>query len=230
MHLIMRQILLYWEAWYDEMRCINELAVILQPSPTKRHKMNRHTKYDIIAIISTLGILAWMLTDYFGGMIIYLLAYGLIIIPIIILYIISFGNTIISLAKRGFNQNRIKVVFHGLVVLAIFLNYVFQSDILKSKRVLTATLKDDQFHYTLVFRENGTCENEIFGIFGFQEVFHGKYKFQGDTIIFSKKPYDNNFIPDTLLIDRKENAIFINKDKQGKFSTTKEWLNHFEIQ
>lgn len=192
--------------------------------------MNRQKTYNIIAIISTLGILAWMVTDYFGGMFIYLLSYGLIIIPIIILYIVSFGDTVISLIKRGFKQNKIKMIFHGLVLLTILLTNILQSDLLKSERILTATLKDDQFQYTLVFRENGSCENQVFGIFGFQEVFHGKYRFQGDTIIFSKKPYDNNFIPDTLLIDRKERAIFINKDKQGNFNTTKEWLNHFEIQ
>jgi hypothetical protein len=192
--------------------------------------MNRQKAYNIIAVISTLGILAWMVTDYFGGMFIYLLSYGVIIIPIIILYIISFGDTVISLAKRGFKQNKIKVIFHGLVILTIILTNIIQSDLLKSKRILTATLKDDQFYYTLVFRENGSCDNQVSGIFGFQEVFHGIYRFQGDTIIFSKKPYDNNFIPDTLLIDRKEKAIFINKDKEGNFSTTKEWLNHFEIQ
>jgi hypothetical protein len=192
--------------------------------------MNRQKTYNIIAVISTLGILAWMVTDYFGGMFIYLLSYGLIIIPIIILYIVSFGDTIISSIKRGFKQNKIKVIFHGLVILTIILTNILQSDLLKSKRILTATLKDDQFYYTLVFRENGSCENQVSGIFGFQEVFHGQYRFQGDTIIFSKKPYDNNFIPDTLLIDRKEKAIFINKDKEGNFSTTKEWLNHFEIQ
>ena len=192
--------------------------------------MKKQKIFNFIAIISTLGILAWMITDYFGGMFIYLLSYGLIIIPIVILYIISFADTIISFAKRGFKQNKIKVVFHGLVILTIILTNIFQSEILKSKRILTATLKDDQFHYRLIFRENGTCENEISGIFGFQEVFHGKYKFQNDTIIFSKKPYNNDFIPDTLLISRKEKAIFINKDKQGKFNTTKEWLNYFEIQ
>jgi len=146
--------------------------------------MTRQKIYNILAIISTLGLLAWMVTDYFGGMFIYLLSYGLIIIPVIILYIISFGDTIISLAKRGFKQNKIKVIFHGLVILTIILTNIIQSDILKSKRILTATLKDDQFHYTLVFRENSTCENEVSGIFGFQEVFHGKYKFRGDTIIF----------------------------------------------
>ena len=67
-------------------------------------------------------------------------------------------------------------------------------------------------------------------IFGFDEIFNGKYDFYGDTVVFTKKPYDNNFIPDTLLLDRKAKAIFIKKDMTGKFNTTKEFLNHFEIQ
>src|SRR5690606_13572327 len=102
--------------------------------------------------------------------------------------------------------------FHGLVLLAIFLTNIFQSEFLKSNEVLTATLKDDQFHYTLLFRENGNCENNISGMLGYEEVFHGKYKFHGDTIIFIKKPYDNDFIPDTLLLNKKSKAIFIDRD------------------
>jgi hypothetical protein len=191
--------------------------------------MNKQNPYNIIAIVSTLGIIAWMVTDYFGGMFIYLLSFGFIIVPIIILYLFSLGDTIISLVRRGFKQNKIKVNFHGLVMLSIFLTNIIQSDLLKSKRILTATLKDDLYHYTLVFRQNGSCENQVSGVFGYKEVFHGNYKFQGDTIIFFNKPYSNDFIPDTLLINRKEKAIFIGKDKQGNFSTTKEWLNHFDI-
>lgn len=177
-----------------------------------------------------MGILAWMVTDYFGGMIIFLLSYALFIVPIFILYIVSLGDTLVSIGRRGFKQNKIKIIFHGLVILAIIMTNVFQSDLLKSKRILTATLKDDLFHYTLVLRENGACENEVSGIFGFQKVFHGRFEFQGDTIVFTEKPYDNDFIPDTLLLDRNENVIFINRDRDGKFNTTKEWLNHFEIQ
>jgi hypothetical protein len=192
--------------------------------------MNRQKTYDIFAVISTIGIFAWIVTDYFGGMFISLLSFGPLIIPIIILYIVSFGDTIISITKKGFKQNKIKVIFHGLVIFTIILTNFLQSDHLKSKRILTAILKGDKFYYTLKFRENGSCENQVSGIFGFQEVYHGKYRLQGDTIIFSKKPYNNDFIPDTLLINRKEKAIFINKDKQGNYSTKKEWLNHFEIQ
>ncbi len=170
-----------------------------------------------------------MITGYFGGMFIYLLSYGLIIIPIIILYIISIFDTFISTARQGFKANRIKLIFHGLVLLAIVLTNLYQSDLLKSKSILTATLKDDQFFYTLTLRENGSCENEVSGIFGFNEVYKGQYKFKGDTIFFTKKPYDNDFLPDTLLFDKKKNAIFIKRDEKGIFIRTKEWLNHFEV-
>ena len=192
--------------------------------------MHRQKIFNVLAVVSTTGILGWMLTDYFGGMIIYLFSYGHIIIPIIILYVVSLVDTFISAVNKGMKQNKIKLLFHELVLLVIILTNLFQSDLFKSKRIMTATLKDDLFYYTLVFRADGTCENQVSGMFGFQEVFDGKYQFYGDTIVFTKKPYDNDFIPDTMLINKKEKAIFINKDQHGQFDATKEWLNHFEIQ
>jgi len=184
---------------------------------------------NTIAILSTLGILCWMITDFYGGMVLYLFSYGLFIIPIVVLYIISFIDTIVSIIKRGIKHNKVKVIFHGTLLLMIVLFNVFQSDIFKSKRVLTATLKDDLFYYTLIFRKNGAVENKINGIFGFQQTIKGEYRIEGDTIIFSKVPYDNNFIPERLLIDKKQNAIFMNTDKEGHFSRKKEWLNYLEI-
>jgi len=191
--------------------------------------MSRKNLLNIIAILSTLGIICWIISDFYGGMIIYLISYSSIIIPIIIIYLISLVETIISIAKTGFTKNKIKVIFHSALITTIIFVNLLQSELLKSKQVLSATLKDDLFHYTLIFRENGNCENQASGFMGFSETFHGKYKFVGDTIIFKKKPYDNNFIPDTLLIDKKENAIFKGKDESGNFSRKKEWLNHFEI-
>lgn len=192
--------------------------------------MEKKRTYDIIAIISTLGILCWIITDLWGGMMIYLLTMWIIIVPLIILYVVSFFDTLISTIKRGFTENQIKVFSHGFVILTILSFNLFQSDLFKSKRILVATLKDDLFFYTLVFRENGKCENEMSGIFGFQEVYHGIYKFSGDTIIFQKKPYNNDFIPDTLLIDNSLKAIFMLKDNHGHFDKTKGYLDHFNIQ
>jgi hypothetical protein len=192
--------------------------------------MNKKNIYDIIAVVSTLGILCWVITDFWGGMLIYLLTMWMIIVPLIILYIVSFIDTLISTIKTGFVKNKVKVLSHGFVILAILSVNLFQSDLFKSKRVLVATLKDDLSLHTLVFRENGKCENEVSGIFGVHEVYHGQYKFSGDTIIFQKKPYENDFIPDTLLIDENLKAIFMEKDTQGHFNKTKGFLNHFNIQ
>ncbi len=186
--------------------------------------------YNIIAIISTLGILSWMLTDYFGGMVIYLLSFCQIIIPIVILYIFSLSNTILSIIKKGIKQNKVKVIFHGIVLFSIILTKIVQSEILKSERIMTAILIDDICYYTLVLRENGKCENEIIGMFGFHLVTYGNFKLNGDTIVFIKNPYENNFVPDSLLINKKEKAIFINKEIDGTFSTKKKWLNYFKIQ
>ena len=95
---------------------------------------------------------------------------------------------------------------------------------------MTAILKDDLYHYRLIFRENGNVENQANGVFGFSQTYNGKYKIENNLIIFSQKPYDNEFLPDTLLLDKKQGAIFLNKNNSGDFNTEKEWLNHFKIE
>jgi hypothetical protein len=72
--------------------------------------------------------------------------------------------------------------------------------------------------------------NKVDGAFGYNERFKGKYFMIGDTIIFKVKPYDNDFIPDTMLIDREQNAIFMERNDAGEFRRKKEWLNHFKIE
>jgi hypothetical protein len=192
---------------------------------------NRKIKgFDILAIISTLGIIGWITTDYFGGMIIFLLSYSLIIIPIVIAFLVSFIETIVSLIRKGINQNKIKLLSHSTLIGFVILISVVNSDLFKSKRIVTATLKDNLYHYTLILRENGKCENNAFGMFGYTEKFKGEYYLKNDTIIFTIIPYDNDFLPDTVLLDTNQGAIFINKDKNGSFVTKKSWLNHFEIE
>ena len=67
-------------------------------------------------------------------------------------------------------------------------------------------------------------------LFRYSKVINGKYIFKGDTIIFTEKPYDNEWLPDTLLLDKNANTIFKEKDKNtGEFITEKHWLNHFII-
>ena len=184
---------------------------------------------NLIAIISTIGIIIWIITDFYGGMFIYLLLYPFLIIPIILLYVFSFFETLVSLMKSGIKKNFIKIVFHSALIFIIIIFNLMNSEVFKSKKIISATLKDDQYYYNLVFRENGAVENNINGMFGYSEQITGKYKIKGDTIIFTKVPYENDFIPDTLLIDKVQNAIFMYKDKNGKFIREKQFLNHLEI-
>lgn len=192
--------------------------------------MKRTKIFKILTIVAVIGMLSWNVTDYFGGMIIHLLEYWFIIIPVLILYLITLIGTIIKLTLTGYKTNKFVALVHLSFFLIVISMNLVDFELFKSKKVLSGTLKDDLFHYTLTLRENGTCENQVNGFMGFQEKFNGTYKMKGDTIIFTVVPYDNDFIPDTILLDRKQKALFLTKDKNGKFSTKKEWLNHFELE
>jgi hypothetical protein len=184
---------------------------------------------DILAIVAAVGILIWMITNFYGGMMIWLISYPLIVFPLIVLYIVSIINMLIAFGKNGIKHNKVKSISHGTVILAIIVMCIYNSELFKSKRIITATLYDDLFQYTLILRANGKCENEVYGL-GFSEKFSGSYRLKGDTIIFSRVPYDNKgFIPDTILIDKKEGAIFTERDTIGNFRRVKEFMNHFKI-
>ncbi len=186
--------------------------------------MTKNKTFKILVTLSVVGMICWNLTDYFGGMIIYLLQYWIVIIPIVILYFITLIGTITKLLKTGINKNKFIFTTHLIFIFFLLTTALTESEIFKSKIVLNGTLKDDLFYYTLIFREDGTCENKVNGFLGFEDKYNGKYKMIEDTIIFIIKPYDNDFLPDTLYLNKKENAIFLNKN-----SKEKEWLNHFEL-
>ena len=179
------------------------------------------TGLDILAIISAIGMIVWILTNFFGGMIIYFLMYYIIIIPFIILYLISLIDTIISFLKKNKKTSKIKLFSHWFLFTLMGVLYIFNSGLLKSKPIISAVLKDDLFHYQFTFRKNGDVENKINGFMGYSKTYYGTYTIKNNLIIFKTKPYDNSFIPDTLLIDRKQNAVFMYKNKNGEFDTKK---------
>lgn len=184
----------------------------------------------IIALISTLGMIKWFMGEFHGGMFIRFISYPTFYSIILCLYIFSLIETFISLIRKGFRKNMIKVFLHSFVILSFAGIFSFQSEVFQSRKILSATLYDDLFNYTLILRENGDCETDINGMFGYHQTHKGNYYLKGDTIFFTKIPYDtNNFIPDTLLIDYSENAIFLNRNSNGNFDRKKEWLNYFEI-
>lgn len=190
----------------------------------------KFTGFDFIALISGVGIIAWFISDFFIGMFFIALVFWWVLIPILILYGISIISTLISLLKKGKRVGVVTLIAHELTFSVLVGFYLYESDIFKSKHIMTAVLKDDLFHYRLVFRKNGVVENQINGFLGYSQTITGKYQIKDSLIIFSKKPYTNDFIPDTLLLDKKQKAIFLNKDKNGNFDTAKTWLNYFEIE
>ncbi len=184
------------------------------------------TVYDIIAIISGIGLISWIISDFFGGMILFMIAYSVIVIPILLLYIFSIFDTILSLIRKGKMISRVKLIVHMIIFLVIAMLNIYHSEIFKSEKIMSAVLNDDLYSYRLIFRKNGVVENQVNGMLGYSKTYFGEYKIEEKLIIFIKKPYENNFIPDTLLINKEENAIFLSKKTDNK----KEWLNHFKIE
>lgn len=185
--------------------------------------------FDLIAIVSCSVVIGWIITDFFGGMILWFFSYGLVLLPFLVLYVISFFDTAISLVWNGSKTSKPKLIAHLAVILFVLWFNIYHAEIFKSKKVMTATLIDDLSSNMLIFRENGVVENHESGIFGYSEITKWKYVIKGDLIILSKKFDHSHFIPDTLLLDKNQSAIFFTKDSKGNFITNKEWLNHFEI-
>lgn len=118
---------------------------------------------------------------------------------------------------------------HLLAFFGIALCILYTTDVFRSKKVLDIALIDDLSRIDIEFRENGCFETTVSRILFFERICNGKYHIKRDTIFFIDKPYDNDFIPDTLIIDRDKNAIFFNRDSNGEFNREKTFLNYFEI-
>lgn len=185
--------------------------------------------FELLSIFSSIGIIGCIIGCFLGGSTFFMLLYGPMFL-ILLVYIVSAIETLVSLLQKGMSISSVKLFSHGLVFITIILSSLYESETFKSDRIMTAVLKDDLFNYRLIFREDGTVENQINGVFAYYEIQFGKYTIQNDTIVFSINPYDNDFIPDTLLMDKKNNALFFNLDENGKFNTEKTWLNYFEIE
>lgn len=182
-----------------------------------------------LTVISSIGFIAWIITDFFGGMIIHLLMYWWLVIPIVLLFGITLFITIILLFGEGIKNNRLISMTHALSLFVILLFCIYNSEFLKSKKVLDASLIDDLSRIDLIFRENGKFETNISGMFCYSESIKGRYFIRKDSIFFLDKPYSNDFIPDTVIIDNDKSAIFFRKNNDGEFSREKSFVNYFEI-
>ena len=102
--------------------------------------------------------------------------------------------------------------------------YLPHSELLKSKPVLKASLNDDISSLRLTLRANNTFELEPATWMGTLDVFTGKYKIEGTNIIFLDPPYDNGFIPDTVVL--YHDKIILNGDLTSPDTS---FANFFQI-
>ncbi|MBI9060082.1 MAG: hypothetical protein JEZ01_20110 [Labilibaculum sp.] len=184
---------------------------------------------EFLTVVSSTGFIAWIISDFFGGMLIHLLMFWWLIIPLVLLFSITLLITIILVIREGVKINKLITISHGISLIVILLFFLHNSELLKSKKVLDASLIDDLSRIDLIFRENGNFETNISGMFGYSERLKGKYIIKNDSIIFLNKPYTNDFIPDTIIIDNDKNAIFFSKNKDGEYSREKLFVNYFDI-
>ncbi|TKG97322.1 hypothetical protein EYV94_02510 [Puteibacter caeruleilacunae] len=186
------------------------------------------SKRDIVAIVSSLGVIAWLMTHFFGGLILFSVVFGYIIVPFLLVYLYSIIDVLIGF-RYGLKRNRTKIFAHACVIFTILLIYIDTSETFKSRVIYSCELIDDLSRFDLKLRENGRFDNTVSGMFGYYEDYSGRYIQEGDYIIFKDRPYDNDFLPDTMLLDTTQNALFITRKKDGSFNKEKEWLNHFKI-
>ena len=156
-----------------------------------------------------------------------LLQYGVIVLPAIIIFTISLLRVIINVI-RGYNPKKFVTISHGLVLFTIVAFFTYWSNFWRPDVVMIGVLKDDLYNYQLTFRKEGEVEHEINGMFGYRDVIRGQYKQEGNLLIFIEKPYDNDFLSDTLTIDREKEALFLGASEVSS-ETKKEWLNHYEL-
>ena len=132
-------------------------------------------------------------------------------------FIITF---IVGLIKK---DKRVIPIFFGILVV-VALTEILESETFKSQKILQATLHDDASVINLTLRKNNTFELNSATVFSNQS-FKGKYKLINDKIVFLDKPYDNDFIPDTITIYKDK--IILRFDKDNKPIT--EFASYFKV-
>lgn len=153
--------------------------------------------------------------------------YPIVSILIFILYFCSIIDTIASLIARDISY--IKLLAHGCVIIIASGIYLHNKYKTKPNMIMSAILVDDLFNYELKIYQDSIVEHEFNGFLGYKKIIKGKYFIKDSLLIFKNKPYDNDFLPDTCLIDTSQNAIYIETDSIGNFVKERNWLMFYDI-
>ena len=117
----------------------------------------------------------------------------------IFLGLVFLGVTVVGLFRATRYYFKLLLLVGGGIVAGNF----YDPEWFKSPKTLVAELEDDLSRLTLVLRQSNDFELSSQDLFSTQ-VYSGKYVRSNNKIIFLSRPYDNDFIPDTVhIIDDK---------------------------
>ena len=176
-----------------------------------KSKLNNYQVWTII--LALLFLMSYFLQDILNNI--------MWIFPSLILAIAFILAIIIAIIKKVKHAITIFIC----TVLIITTSEIVKSEIFKSPKVLQAILHDDLSAIHLTLRKNKTFEISSTTIFS-EEKYKGDYKISGNKIIFSDRPYQNNFIPDTVTIWKDK--IILSLDKAGQPNI--DFANYFDIE
>ena len=191
--------------------------------------MQKRIFFLIASVIFSLSILLWTMTEYFPGLLVFIIVFRWLILPLTVGFVVTLIISIINWIRKGFKKSKIELIIHGLVILLIGISVLIESELFKSEIVLKAELIDDLSRIDLILRENEEFEMTSTGMFFYQETKTGKYIIENDTLIFSTPPYDNDFIPLKVLFLPDKNRIYFKRKVNGEIDTTDVFAYYFEI-
>ena len=138
-----------------------------------------------------------------------------------LLGLVFVAGVVVAIDRENYKAAKTGGVLFALIVMLGLAN----TEYFKSPTVLEAWLKDDLSGLHLHLRKNGQFEM-VARTFLSEESFEGKYKLEDDRIIFLNRPYDSDFIPDTLTIWQDKLILAFDADGQPDLSSAR----YFQIQ
>ena len=174
-----------------------------------------HKYYKLTIILGLLFLATYFLSDYLFEKlwIFYLLPLVLFGLAFLIFFILTITQ-----------KNKSGILIGIFIIGTVFVAELFSSELFKSKKILEATLMDDLSAIHLTLREDHKFEVVSSTMFS-EQTFKGDYRLLDNKIIFKDRPYDNDFIPDTLTIIGDK--IICRFDKSGNAVT--DFATYFEI-
>lgn len=139
--------------------------------------------------------------------------------------LIIFGVTFLILFVLSITEKKKYGITVGIVITTtVILFELFSFELFKGKKIFEATLMDDLSAIHLTLRDDNKFEVVSSTLFS-DQTFRGDFKFINNKIIFKDQHYDNDFLPDTLIIIGDK--VIFRFDSKG--NPTTDFATYFDI-